>query len=405
MNRGMLRLLSCQWYATVYVAAISAGVTFYLARSLGPGSFGVYSYFLAVASVIAAVQDGGFRTLLVREKTATSPALRAVAATLPHAAIGNNLLVTAVVAVVIGILPIQDKEVLLAALLCFSLFMISQTVSAMRRGEGRFIADAWWQIGVRSAMAIAIVGFAMVGGLSPLGIFIAWSAGTIVALIVGARGLLAWPSVPDYRALYRDLVPFAVIDVATTIYFKIDIVMLRHLLDDARQVGYYSAAYKVLEGVILLLTPVSYVCFRALRQSWQDKARFAWLFRRMTGGMLLGAVGIILMVGLAGTWMIRIVYGEAYAMAAELLFWLSLSLFFMMPNYILTQAAIADNRSASYAWITLAASIGNVGMNLLLIPRYGAVGAAWATIASEALMFGLLLVVFRRYLSPRGMPA
>jgi Na+-driven multidrug efflux pump len=44
-------------------------------------------------------------------------------------------------------------------------------------------------------------------------------------------------------------------------------------------------------------------------------------------------------------------------------------------------------------------------MNLYLIPKYGAVGAAWATIASEALMFGLLLVVFHKYLFARGMPA
>jgi O-antigen/teichoic acid export membrane protein len=95
MNSIMVvRALSSQWLATIYVAGISAGITFFLARSLGPDSFGVYSYFLAFASLIGAVQDGGFRALLVREKTAVSHTLKLRAAHLTGYALGNNILVT-----------------------------------------------------------------------------------------------------------------------------------------------------------------------------------------------------------------------------------------------------------------------------------------------------------------------
>jgi hypothetical protein len=118
----------------------------------------------------------------------------------------------------------------------------------------------------------------------------------------------------------------------------------------------------------------------------------------MMGFMLMVALAAILVLVWLGPWVVELAYGEAFGASTELLYWLSLSLFFVMPNYILTQAAIANNKGASYAWITVVASIANVSMNFYFIPRYGAVGAAWATIASEALMFGLLLVVFRKYL-------
>ena len=121
--------------------------------------------------------------------------------------------------------------------------------------------------------------------------------------------------------------------------------------------------------------------------------------------MLVGALATILLLDWVGPWVVELAYGKAYRTSVGLLFLLSLSLFFVMPNYILTQAAIADNKGASYAWITVVASIGNVSMNLYLIPLYGSVGAAWATIASEALMFGLFLAVFRKHLFTRGMPA
>ena len=140
-----------------------------------------------------------------------------------------------------------------------------------------------------------------------------------------------------------------------------------------------------------------------LRQIWQDKARFIALLKCMTGLMLVAALATVLMLGWLGPWMVELAYGEAYGTSAGLLFWLGLALFFVMPNYILTQAAIANNKSTSYAWITVVTSIGNVSMNLYLIPRYGAIGAAWATIASEALMLALLLAVFRKYFFTRGL--
>jgi len=401
----MVRALSSQWLATIYVAAVSAGITFFLARNLGPDSFGVYSYFLALASLIAAAQDGGFRTLLVREKTAVSPTLKFTAAHLTRYALGNNLVVTALAALTIWLFPVPDKQILLAAVFCLSLIVLGQTVSAIFRGEGRFGRDAGWQISFRSVTAVVIVLAAVIAPLSPLTIFLSWAAGAALVLAVGSGRVLAFPKIPDYRAMYREILPLVVIGFATTIYFKIDIVMLGHLLDDASQAGYYSAAYKFLEGIILLLAPLSYICFRMLRQNWQDKARFAALLKWMTGLMLVGALAVILLLGWVGPWVVELAYGEAYGTSAGLLFWLSLSLFFVMPNYILTQAAIADNKGASYAWITVVAAIGNVGMNLYLIPRYGAVGAAWATITSEALMFGLLLVVFRKYLFARVMLA
>jgi O-antigen/teichoic acid export membrane protein len=400
---AMVRGLSSQWLASIYVAAVSAGITFYLARSLGPDSFGIYSYFLALASLIAAAQDGGFRTLLVREKTAVSQTLKCTAADIIGYALGNNLVVTVLAALTIWFLPVPDKQILLAAIFCFSLIVLSQTVSAVFLGEGRFGRDAGWQISFRSVTAIAIVLVTVTYPLSPLTIFLSWAVGAALVLAVGSGRVLVFPKIPDYRDMYREILPFAIIGFATTIYFKIDIVMLNHLLDDKSQVGYYSAAYKFLEGIILLLAPVSYICFRVLRQNWLDKVRFAALLNWMMGLMLVGALVIIFLLDWVGPWVVELAYGKAYKTSVGLLFLLSLSLFFVMPNYILNQAAIADNKGALYAWITVVASIGNISMNLYLIPLYGTVGAAWATIASEALMFGLFLAVFRKHFFARGM--
>lgn len=394
----MLAALSSQGLSTIYVAFVNLGVTLFIANGLGPNSFGVYSYVLAFSSLVATLQDGGFKTLLVREKVSVSNKLKGSAALLPHYAFGTNLLITGLTMLTIWVLPVKDKEVLLAAVLCSSLIVFSQTVSAIFRGEGHFGRDAAWQITFRSVTAISIIFLGVIYALTPLSIFLYLAGGSVFALALVSRQALKSPKIPACWATCREVLPLALVCLSTTIYFKADVVMLGYLLDDSSQAGYYSAAYKFLEVIVFLLAPISYICFNLLRESWRDGNYFRVLLRWMVGLMLLCALVSFLLVNWLGPWLIEITFGAAYRVSVDLLLWLSLSLFFIMPNYILTQAAIAREKSSNYALITVVTAVSNIGMNLYLIPRFGAVGAAWATIIAEALMFGLLILVLRDYL-------
>jgi len=55
-----------------------------------------------------------------------------------------------------------------------------------------------------------------------------------------------------------------------------------------------------------------------------------------------------------------------------------------------------EKRARYYPIITAAAAATNVAGNFLLIPRFGTVGAAWATVLSYAVMAGLGLAISRR---------
>jgi O-antigen/teichoic acid export membrane protein len=55
-----------------------------------------------------------------------------------------------------------------------------------------------------------------------------------------------------------------------------------------------------------------------------------------------------------------------------------------------------EKRARYYPMITAAAAATNVGFNFLLIPRFGIMGAAWATVASYAVMAALGFFLSRR---------
>ena len=179
---------------------------------------------------------------------------------------------------------------------------------------------------------------------------------------------------------------FLTIDVATVFYFRSDIILLEYFGNKEGDVGQYSAAYRVLEGFILLATPVAMIAFRHLRLNYKIKKKFFYLLWVLLLTMFLAA---IILVGIGAIWgkaIMVFIFGTQYSYSGTLIFWLLLAMVFIFPNYILTQGAIALNREMGYAKIVILVAIVNILLNIKLIPEHGAIGAAWATIFAEGLL-------------------
>jgi O-antigen/teichoic acid export membrane protein len=60
---------------------------------------------------------------------------------------------------------------------------------------------------------------------------------------------------------------------------------------------------------------------------------------------------------------------------------------FGFGGLLLAQLLVARHQERSLASLLIAAAVLNVGLNLWAIPRYGAIGAAWASLAAYSLPF------------------
>lgn len=76
-------------------------------------------------------------------------------------------------------------------------------------------------------------------------------------------------------------------------YYRCGIILLE-CLTEPTLVGYYAAAYRFLDGFVLLATPLGIIWFRKLQMVWQEDSRF-W--------RQIGIMGMIMM-------------GEGFAIAA-----------------------------------------------------------------------------------------
>ena len=386
--------LASQWVATLYTAAVSVGLTFVLGRVLGPDKFGSYSYILTIATLFFILQDGGFRTLLFREKTLPSKGLKGYGDRLFSWALGHAVVITAAGAFFVLVLPTGYRTAILAAILCFGFQAVVNFISSELRAKGRFPRDALWQATVRTFGAAGILVALFFVRPVPWAIFACWSFGLLLCLFFSPIRIKR-PSFGSFRIrdIRKACFGFMAIEAATTIYYRCDIILLERLGGDPALVGYYAAAYRFLDGITLLAAPLGIIWFRKLRLLSDETALFGRQIGWMSIAMLLAAVLIIVAVVPFSREIVVFTFGPEYADSADLLPWLLGALIFILPNGVLTQAAIARNRESVYAVAAGGAAVVNIGLNLVLIPKFGGLGAAWATIVTEmfltvALLFG-----------------
>ncbi len=397
-----IRAILLQLSATIYGAAVSLGLSITLAVLLGPEHFGAYAGIVTIASFLGLLQDSGLRTLVAREHTVPTVGVAFSRTRLVSLAGGHVLLVTAAILAGLLLLPVHAGTVALVwAVMAFGAITMLQLAAVSLRAQGAFGRDAAWQIAVRTVSALAILAGIGLFGASPTVVFAAWAIAllSVVPLHPALRGVK--PAFTPARSLYRAAAGFLVVDLATFVYNRADILLLTLLLRDQADVGRYAAGYRLFDGALLLAAPAATVLFRKMRLVHAEPAVFARLLRHSLA--LAACVGIALAAGgwMFGPALARRFFGEAYAAATgSTIQWLSVALAFALPSAVLTQAAIAAGAQRVYAGAATVAACVNVSINLATIPTFGIRGAAWATIATEGALW-LVLWLRLRYGSAR----
>ncbi len=199
------------------------------------------------------------------------------------------------------------------------------------------------------------------------------------------------------RRMLREALPFAAGSVVWTTYFKVDVLLLERLGTPAG-LGLYTAAYRVLEALVLFPRSVVGVVYPVVSAAWAEKTLTRSLLSRPAR-----ALAALALACAAGIWVLapeimRFLFGAAFADGAGALRVLGLAAVPLFMNSLLAMVLPGTHRQGEWVRYTLLAFVINVTANLILIPRVGFEGAAWATLASECFLLVLLgVAVVPRY--------
>ena len=244
-----------------------------------------------------------------------------------------------------------------------------------------------------------LVGYAL-GTAVATGAALLWASRLLRQVVEPRFGL----SRPTWIRFRREVLPLGIAIVASMIYYKVDIVMLRAMRGDA-ETGLYAAGYKALEVLAVVPSVLLAATFPALSQALVRDRQTSHQLHRTAMGLLVLA-GLVAAVPLASfPAELTAVLGPRFADTAPMLRALAPCVVLTFVNYPETHMLVALGMVRMQMLLSLALIGVNVGVNLLLIPRYGGVGAAWATALTEFVLLAACLPLVRHGLNRTPLPS
>lgn len=374
------------------------------ARSLGEEGFGVFSFALALALLLASVPAGGFTTVLVQRASGDLTAL-------PRLMTRCLTLTTLIALPVFGLVggaaavarPTREGGIAVGLLIVAVLLelwgdVLRAGAQALQRQAGVSAALVVQRVVTTSVVCVLL---ALGGGVVALcGGYLLGSALGLVAFATaahraGVRLDRARPRRSELAELARSSFAIGVDSIVSMALFRLDAVLLGLFAGD-RAVGHYSAAYRFLETVLFLTWVVNSAVFPAVSADPEP-----WRVRRSveTGLAAIGTVyvpfGVVLL--LRPDDLLRLLYTEAFVTDGELVLQLlaGAPLVFAL-GYLCSYALLARERRGRVLAASCIAAGVNIAANLALIPVFGAAGAAVATTGSYLLEAVVLVVWLRR---------
>jgi O-antigen/teichoic acid export membrane protein len=178
--------------------------------------------------------------------------------------------------------------------------------------------------------------------------------------------------------------PLAVTYMVTTVYFKVDVPILQHYRPYA-EVGWYTLAYKPFEALLFIpltmrtvVFPMMSVFFRAAPDRLEVVSEK--FFKALVLVGLPCGVGLFVLAAPINSLL------HLYPESEAALRILAICIPFMFVDNTFISALNAMDRQLLYGWIALTGLVANVGLNLVLIPKYGYIGASWSTTTTEILL-------------------
>ena len=193
-----------------------------------------------------------------------------------------------------------------------------------------------------------------------------------------------------WQDLFIKSTPLAIGIILSAIYFRVDVVMLKLMRED-EVVGWYSAAYKLIEVFTVIPSSILLILFTSLVKDYHtDIFKFKDKLCKCFLTYLFFGIFFSAFLSIFSEKIISIIYGNSYLPSVFALQILSWALMFIFINYLLSHALISAGKEKINTIYLLIITVINIGINLLLIPKYGHKGAAWATLISEIFLTILL---------------
>lgn len=397
-------LINTAWLFGDKILRMGVGliVGIWIARYLGPEQFGLLNYALAFVALFTSVANFGLNGIVVRDLV-QDPSMA-------ETTLGSAfflLVIGGFSAFALSLLFISharpNDALTKFIVMLLSIQLILKATDVVRywfesQIQSKYIV--WMENGlflIFSAVKIVLI---LIHASLIFFVWIILAETLIVAIMLPfvytwQGGILsAWHyQLNRMKTLLNESWPLILSGLAIMIYMRIDQIMIGQILGD-KSVGIYSAAVRVSE--IWYFIPISIVASvypSLIEAKKSNDSLYYQRLQKLYDIMVLLSLVVAISMTFFSNWIINFLFGYAYYQAGAILtvhIWAGIFVFLGIAS---EKWLLIEGLQRYSLYRTMLGAIVNFGLNLFMIPKYGAIGAAYATVISfaiAAILFDLL---------------
>lgn len=377
----------------VVTMGVNLLVTLWLARQLGPETFGSLSYVLAVVAIVTPLSALGLNALVTREviEQGTDNEHRVVVTASSLRFIGA--LAGASLCIAYAFLW-QHPQSELMALIVIAVGSLGMAFNGIEywfqaHSKAKWVVQGRLTVVLLAAVAKFLAVYYSHSLLVIASIFAAEYAliGTAFIIQYSRKRFCASPLVVDWqygKALIAQSKWLLLSSLAAVIYLKIDQVMLATMVS-REEVGFYAVAvrlsevwYFFAEAIVVSFFPILLKLKQSSNHAYQYK------LQQLSDALLVIALLLAIIVGFIAEPVVTMLFGADYRPSSILLSIHIWAACFVFMRAVASKWLIAE-KLLPYSLVSHGfGMIINIAMNAWLIPKYQGVGAALATVISYA---------------------
>jgi O-antigen/teichoic acid export membrane protein len=381
-----------------------------LANHYGTELYGVYNYGFAFAALFLPLADFGLEMFFLKEVSSTDMQQRADATAFLFA--GKSVLVLAVGTLLAVVSGVTDSfftmpwQIVVAAGFATLIRGVGQSLAISFRGVNRTDREALILSAGRTLDFVVVV-LSVFSDASLLMLLHGLALSALVSTAFTYLAVRKFFVAPRFTRLIetgaymiKGSLPFALTMLMTNIYFNADTIMVSKFIGN-EAAGIYRAAYNLIMPMMMISAAVAGAVFpyvsRHHAHEWESVIP---VLNKSILVLLTIGIPLAVFVTASAPEIIALLYRKEFAPASAaltILIWF-VPVVYMTNLFGLTLGAMNKQRTVMIIGMVNAGF--NILSNVILIPRWGIIGASCTTVGTELLGFMLLYARMRKHLSP-----
>ncbi len=201
-----------------------------------------------------------------------------------------------------------------------------------------------------------------------------------------------------WKNILKVSLPFAVSAFIVRAHNDIDKIMLSKMVENSKEiVGIYSSAYAIIIALIGVVASISIALYPLMSKlSVKNKLSLNFVYTKMFKYLLLITLPLAIIITITGSDLILFFFGQEYSAsvpALQILIWNFVFILLCYPSSTLLKSIDKQIENTKRSIFEIS---GNIIANIILIPIYGYIGAAIATVLTSLIALIYLNISVKR---------